>query len=82
MNWEFISEANLQLTETEQQYYTYIFLYCRDPSDDDRVPVVKAAKLLRSANLPRDVTVKVTTLIIIIKLFRSYFLPHYCVRLD
>ncbi|XP_043270994.1 ralBP1-associated Eps domain-containing protein 1 isoform X2 [Venturia canescens] len=59
MNWEFISEANLQLTETEHQYYSNIFLYCCEPSDEDSVPVVKAAELLRSANLPRDVTVKI-----------------------
>ena len=59
MNWEFIAEANLQLTETEHRYYGDIFLYCCEHSDNDSVPVVKAAELLRSANLPRDVTVKV-----------------------
>lgn len=59
MNWEFITEANLQLTETEHRYYGDIFLYCCEHSDNDSVPVVKAAELLRSANLPRDVTVKV-----------------------
>lgn len=64
MNWEFISEANGHLTETELRYYGDIFLYCCDNSDPDNVPVVKAAELFRSANLSRDVTMKVRNLII------------------
>lgn len=59
MNWEFISEANAHLTETELRYYGDIFLYCCDNTDPDNVPVVKAAELFRSANLPRDITIKV-----------------------
>ncbi|KAH0566984.1 ralBP1-associated Eps domain-containing protein 1 isoform X2 [Cotesia glomerata] len=59
MNWEFISEANAHLTETELRYYGDIFLYCCDNTDPDNVPVVKAAELFRSANLPRDTTIKI-----------------------
>ncbi|XP_014299733.1 ralBP1-associated Eps domain-containing protein 1 isoform X2 [Microplitis demolitor] len=59
MNWEFISEANAHLTETELRYYGDIFLYCCDNTDPDNVPVVKAAELFRSANLPRDITIKI-----------------------
>lgn len=59
MNWEFISEVNLHLTETELRYYGDIFLYCCDSSDPDSVPVVKAAELFHSANLQSDVMIKI-----------------------
>lgn len=52
--------ANLHLTTTEHRYYGDIFVYCCENADDDNVPVVKVAELLRSANLPRDVTMKVS----------------------
>ncbi|XP_034947900.1 ralBP1-associated Eps domain-containing protein 1 isoform X2 [Chelonus insularis] len=59
MNWEFISEINAHLTETELRYYGDIFLYCCDNYDPGNVPVVKAYELFRSANLSRDATMKI-----------------------
>jgi len=59
MDWELLTMANLHLTTTEHRYYGDIFVYCCDNADSDSVPVVKVAELLRSANLPRDVTMKV-----------------------
>ncbi|XP_015609171.1 ralBP1-associated Eps domain-containing protein 1 isoform X2 [Cephus cinctus] len=59
MDWDSITVANLQLTETEHRYYGDIFIYCCDNCESESVPVVKAAELLRSANLPRDVTMKI-----------------------
>jgi hypothetical protein len=59
MDWELLTMANLHLTTTEHRYYGDIFVYCCESADSDSVPVVKVAELLRSANLPRDVTMKV-----------------------
>lgn len=60
MDWESVSLSNLQLTETEHRYYGDIFIYCCENSDTDTtVPMVKVADLLRSANLPRNITLKV-----------------------
>lgn len=73
MNWEFISEVNLQLTETELRYYGDIFLYCCDSSDPDNVPVVKAAELFHSANLQRDVIIKVINYIFYQSSINSYY---------
>lgn len=56
MDWEL---ANLHLTATEHRYYGDIFIYCCENADGDSVPVIKVAELLRSANLPRDVTMKI-----------------------
>lgn len=51
--------ASLHLTMTEHQYYEDIFSYCCENADSDSVPVIKVAELLRSANLPGVVTMKV-----------------------
>lgn len=59
MDWESVSISSLQLTETEHRYYGDIFIYCCENSDTDTVPMVKVAELLRSANLPRNITLKV-----------------------
>ncbi|XP_043473535.1 ralBP1-associated Eps domain-containing protein 1 isoform X2 [Leptopilina heterotoma] len=60
MDWESVSLSNLQLTETEHRYYGDIFIYCCENSDTDTtVPMVKVADLLRSANLPRNITLKI-----------------------
>ncbi|XP_011314705.1 ralBP1-associated Eps domain-containing protein 2 isoform X3 [Fopius arisanus] len=59
MNWELISEVNDQLSETELRYYNDIYVYCCDSSDPENVPVLTAAELYRSANLPREVTLKI-----------------------
>lgn len=53
--------ASLHLTATEHRYYGDIFIYCCENADSDSVPVIKVAELLRSANLPRDVTMKVSS---------------------
>lgn len=62
MNWELITEVNDQLSETELRYYNDIYVYCCDSSDPDNVPVLTAAELYRSANLPREVTLKILEL--------------------
>ncbi|KAG7205522.1 hypothetical protein KM043_007502 [Ampulex compressa] len=59
MDWDSISMANLHLTATEHRYYGDIFIYCCENADSDTVPVIKVVELLRSANLPRDVTMKI-----------------------
>ncbi|XP_051156121.1 ralBP1-associated Eps domain-containing protein 1 isoform X2 [Leptopilina boulardi] len=60
MDWESVSLSSLQLTETEHRYYGDIFIYCCENSDTDTtVPMVKVADLLRSANLPRNITLKI-----------------------
>ncbi|XP_033231061.1 ralBP1-associated Eps domain-containing protein 1 isoform X2 [Belonocnema kinseyi] len=59
MDWEAVTMASLQLTETEHRYYGDIFIYCCENSDTDSVPMVKVAELLRSANLPRDITLQI-----------------------
>lgn len=62
MDWELMTMASLHLTATEHRYYGDIFIYCCENADSDSVPAVKVAELLRSANLPRDVTMKVSAL--------------------
>lgn len=52
--------ASLHLTTTEHQYYEDIFNYCCESGE--RVPVIKVAELLRSANLPGVVTMKILDL--------------------
>ncbi|XP_063990261.1 ralBP1-associated Eps domain-containing protein 1 isoform X4 [Diachasmimorpha longicaudata] len=59
MNWELISEVNDQLTETELRYYNDIYVYCCDSSASENVPALTAAELYRSANLPREVTLRI-----------------------
>ncbi|XP_060819390.1 ralBP1-associated Eps domain-containing protein 1 isoform X2 [Bombus pascuorum] len=59
MDWESITMASLHLTMTEHQYYEDIFSYCCENADSDNVPVIKVAELLRSANLPGVVTMKI-----------------------
>ncbi|XP_012240389.1 ralBP1-associated Eps domain-containing protein 1 isoform X2 [Bombus impatiens] len=59
MDWESITMASLHLTMTEHQYYEDIFSYCCENADSDSVPVIKVAELLRSANLPGVVTMKI-----------------------
>ncbi|XP_017876580.1 ralBP1-associated Eps domain-containing protein 1 isoform X2 [Ceratina calcarata] len=54
MDWDSITMASLHLTTTEHQYYEDIFNYCYES-----VPVIKVAELLRSANLPEVVTMKI-----------------------
>lgn len=51
--------ASLHLTATEHRYYGDIFIYCCENTDSDSVSVIKVAELLRSANLPRDITIKI-----------------------
>lgn len=58
-DWDTLSLANLQLTETEHRYYGDIFIYCCENNDCDTVPASKVGELLRSASLPTDVTLKV-----------------------
>lgn len=58
-DWDTMAMANLQLTETEHRYYGDIFIYCCENADTDQVPASKVSELLRSANLPCDVTLKV-----------------------
>lgn len=55
--------ASLHLTMTEHQYYEDIFSYCCEYADSESVPVLKVAELLRSANLPGVVTMKVHPLV-------------------
>ncbi|XP_012228947.1 ralBP1-associated Eps domain-containing protein 2 [Linepithema humile] len=55
MDWESI--ASLQLTPAEQLSYSDIFIFSCENADS--VPVIKVAELLRSANVPRDVTMKI-----------------------
>lgn len=59
MDWDSITIANLHLTMAEHLYYDDIFSYCCENSDSESVPVIKVAELLRSANLPGVVTMKV-----------------------
>nr|XP_033341062.1 ralBP1-associated Eps domain-containing protein 1 isoform X2 [Megalopta genalis] len=59
MDWDSITMANLHLTITEYQYYEDIFSYCCENTDSESVPVIKVAELLRSANLPGLVTMKI-----------------------
>ncbi|KZC08917.1 PREDICTED: ralBP1-associated Eps domain-containing protein 1 [Dufourea novaeangliae] len=59
MDWDSITIANLHLTMTEHQYYEDIFSYCCENTDSESVPVIKVAELLRSANLPGLVTMKI-----------------------
>ncbi|XP_066600882.1 ralBP1-associated Eps domain-containing protein 1 isoform X2 [Prorops nasuta] len=59
MDWESITIADLHLTATEHRYYGDIFIYCCENADNDSVAVIKVSELLRSANLPRDVTMKI-----------------------
>ncbi|CAL1679977.1 unnamed protein product [Lasius platythorax] len=59
MDWELMTMASLHLTATEHRYYGDIFIYCCENTDSDSVPVIKVAELLRSANLPRDITMKI-----------------------
>lgn len=59
--------ANLHLTATEHRYYGDIFIYCCENADSDSVSVVKVAELFRSANLPRDVTMKILDICVGIK---------------
>ncbi|XP_014481916.1 PREDICTED: ralBP1-associated Eps domain-containing protein 1 [Dinoponera quadriceps] len=59
MDWELLTMASLHLTATEHRYYGDIFIYCCENADSDSVPVIKVAELLRFANLPRDVTMKI-----------------------
>lgn len=59
MDWELLTIASLHLTATEHRYYGDIFIYCCENADGDSVSVIKVAELLRSASLPRDVTMKV-----------------------
>lgn len=61
MDWDLLTLASLHLTATEHRYYGDIFIYCCENTDSDSVPVIKVAELLRSANLPRDVTMKVSS---------------------
>lgn len=63
--------ASLHLTATEHRYYGDIFIYCCENADSDSVPVIKVAELLRSANLPRDVTIKVS----LMAGLKYFFLP-------
>lgn len=63
--------ASLHLTATEHRYYGDIFIYCCENADSDSVPVIKVAELLRSANLPRDVTMKVS----LMAGLKYFFLP-------
>ncbi|KAJ8672589.1 hypothetical protein QAD02_003848 [Eretmocerus hayati] len=58
-DWESSALASLQLTETEHRYYGDIFIYCCENADSDLVPSVKLGELLRSANLPTDITLKI-----------------------
>ncbi|KAL2729861.1 ralBP1-associated Eps domain-containing protein 1 [Vespula maculifrons] len=67
MDWDSITMANLHLTATEHRYYGDIFIYCCENADSDSVSVVKVAELLRSANLPRDVTMKILDICVGIK---------------
>ncbi|CAK9823959.1 RalBP1-associated Eps domain-containing protein 2 [Anthophora retusa] len=59
MDWESITMASLHLTMTEHRYYKSIFKYYCKISDSDSVPVIQVAELLRSANLPGCVTMKI-----------------------
>ncbi|XP_024885926.1 ralBP1-associated Eps domain-containing protein 1 [Temnothorax curvispinosus] len=59
MDWDLLTIASLHLTATEHRYYGDIFIYCCENADSDSVPVIKVAELLRSASLPRDVTMKI-----------------------
>lgn len=59
MDWELMTMASLHLTATEHRYYGDIFIYCCENAESDSVPVIKVAELLRFANLPRDVMMKV-----------------------
>ncbi|XP_076247322.1 RALBP1 associated Eps domain containing isoform X2 [Calliopsis andreniformis] len=59
MDWDSITMANLHLTMTEHQYYEDIFSYCCENTDSESVPVIKVAELLRSANLPGVITIKI-----------------------
>nr|XP_033203597.1 ralBP1-associated Eps domain-containing protein 1 isoform X3 [Bombus vancouverensis nearcticus] len=59
MDWESITMASLHLTMTEHRYYENIFSCCCENADSDSVPVIKVAELLRSANLPEVVTMKI-----------------------
>ncbi|XP_076752773.1 RALBP1 associated Eps domain containing isoform X2 [Xylocopa sonorina] len=59
MDWDSITMASLHLTMTEHQYYEDIFSYCCENTESDNVPVIKVAELLRSANLPGVVTMKI-----------------------
>ncbi|XP_029162046.1 ralBP1-associated Eps domain-containing protein 1 [Nylanderia fulva] len=59
MDWELLTMASLHLTATEHRYYGDIFIYCCENTDSDSVSVIKVAELLRSANLPRDITMKI-----------------------
>lgn len=53
----------LQLSETEQRYFSDLFVCC-DNENTGKVPVKKAIELFRSGNVPNDVlnqvSVKVT----------------------
>ncbi|XP_033299471.1 ralBP1-associated Eps domain-containing protein 1 isoform X3 [Bombus bifarius] len=59
MDWESITMASLHLTMTEHRYYENIFSCCCENADSDGVPVIKVAELLRSANLPEVVAMKI-----------------------
>lgn len=78
MDWDSITMANLHLTATEHRYYGDIFIYCCENADSDSVSVVKVAELLRSANLPRDVTMKVSlSFYLLFKFHLSYTTARY-----
>ncbi|XP_058794516.1 ralBP1-associated Eps domain-containing protein 1 [Phymastichus coffea] len=57
--WENLTIESLQLTETEHRYYGDIFIYCCENADTEQVSSLKVGELLRSANLPSDVTLKI-----------------------
>ena len=63
-DWEAMPLGSLQLTETEHRYYGDIFIYCCENADSELVPTIKLGELLRSANLPTDVTLKVGVVIL------------------
>lgn len=58
-DWETMALSSLQLTTPEHRYYGDIFIYCCENADTDLVPTAKVGKLLRSANLPSEVTLQV-----------------------
>ncbi|XP_031780761.1 ralBP1-associated Eps domain-containing protein 2 isoform X1 [Nasonia vitripennis] len=58
-DWETMALSSLQLTTPEHRYYGDIFIYCCENADTDLVPTAKVGKLLRSANLPSEVTLQI-----------------------
>lgn len=71
MDWDCVSLASLQLTDTEHRYYGDIYIYCCENAQaESGVPMAKVVELLNSANLPRQVMLKVC--------HNNYDMPMIC----